>query len=170
MKNLKVSSVRSEQLTAFFVPDNRTDFHPMVAVAIRTDDLAGIGLGLVEASFLPAGDDLCRRFIDCLIVAFQPASDDRPGRDIMGRAVTGLTIRLDFLRRIHGLRRRRVVLVISMSGGFAVAMDAADIDIGMAAGEKFGHVVGVTYETGGVFNSCFGVCSDSFLLSRFIKQ
>lgn len=30
----------------------------MVAVAIRADDLVGIGLGLVETALLPAGNDL----------------------------------------------------------------------------------------------------------------
>ena len=74
----------------------------MVTMAIRADDLAGIGFGLVETFFLPAGDDLCRRNIVLFmaagarglrffLAALEPACDDRLGWDIMSRAVASLT-------------------------------------------------------------------------------
>ena len=138
--------VRTEKLAAFFVPDNGANPHPMVAVAIRADDLAGIGFGFVETFFLPAGDDLCRWNIVLLMaagargtvrvagilpairgrdaldtrisffpLALEPASNDRLRWDVVSRTVAALTVRIDLFGRVHDLRRRRVVFVISMS-------------------------------------------------------
>jgi len=70
-------------------------------------------------------------------IPFLPAGNDHPGRDIMSYAVATLTIRIDLLSRIHGFRRGGVVLVVSMRKRVAVTLDATDIGLRVALGERY---------------------------------
>ena len=151
-------------------------------MAIRADNLAGIGFAFVETAFLPASNDLLRRDIvflmaattrgiGFLFAALQPASDDLVGRDIMS-LVTASTEGTDSVGRVHGLGRGYVVFVVSVCGRLAVAINAADVGLGMAVSEEFDLVVGVAHKAGGVFGCSLGGCNGRsfFGFGWFVKE
>ena len=99
------------------------------------------------------------------------ASDDLAGRDIMS-LVTASTERIDFVGRVYGLGRGYVVFVVSVCERLAVAINAADVGLGMAVSEEFDLVVGMAHKAGGVFGCSLGSCNGrSFLgFGWFVKE
>lgn len=136
----------------------------MVAVAIRADDF--IRFGSVEAPLHPASNDLFGRDIISLMAALtstsgsglvrvplQPASDDILGRDIMS-FMAASTEGVDFVSRVYGFGRGYVVFIVLVCGRLAVAIDAANVGLGMVVSKGFGLIIGMAYKA-----SCICRCS-----------
>jgi len=152
----------------------------VVAVAIRADDF--IGIAFVEAPLGPESNDLLGRDIIILVAALtrevgllrfmlQPVSDDLPGRDIMS-VMAASAEGVNFLSRVHGLRRGNVVFVVLVCRRFAVAIDAANVNLGVTFNKKLSLVIGMAHKAGCVFNCCLGGCNGKsvFLFSWFVKE
>jgi len=175
-----VSCVCAEEFSTFLVLDDGADLHSVVAVAIRADDI--IGVGFIEVPLRPAGNDPFGRDIIILMAAstrgvglvpdlFRPVSDDFFGRDIMSFMAV-LTGRVDFLGRVHGLGWGNVIFVILVGRRYAVAIDAANVNLDMTVNKRLSHVVGMAHKAGCVFNCCLGGCNGRsfFLFGWFVKE
>jgi len=152
----------------------------VVTVAIRADDF--IGITFVEASLGPESNDLFGGDIIILMAAFtrrvglfrymlQPVSDDFPGRDIMSFMAASAE-RVNFLGKVHGLRRGNVVFVVLVCGRLAVTIDAANVNLDMTVNKRLGLIVGMAYKAGCVFDCCLGGCNGGifFLFGWFVKE
>ena len=85
-----IASVCAKKFPAFLVPDDGTNLHSVVTVAIRADDF--LRIGFIDGQLFPAGHHLLRRDVIRLVAAlaltesirpfrflFQPVSYDIPG-------------------------------------------------------------------------------------------
>jgi hypothetical protein len=83
-----------------------------------------------------------------------------------------LTERINFVSRVHGLRWGYVVFVVSVCERLAVAIDTADVGLGMAVGEELGLIVSMAYKAGCVFGRRLGGCNSKsfFLFGWFVKE
>ncbi len=175
-----ISYVCAKEVTVSLVPDDGTDLHSVVAVAIRADDF--IGVAFVEASLYPASNDLFWRDIIILVAALargvglfrymlQPVSDDFPGRDIMS-VMAASAKGVNFLSRVHGLGRGNVVFIVLVCGRLTVAIDTANVNLDMTFNKSLSLVIGMAYKAGRVFNCCPVGCNGRifFLFGRFVKE
>ncbi len=137
----------------------------MLAVAIRADDWFFIYL--LTALFLPFSDDFRRRYIVTLVTfltqslslfvasALLPSADDCRRLDVVG-GVTLPAGGINFVSRVHSVGRGKVVLIVFVGDGLAVAIRTGQICFSVGLSKRFILVICMADETGSVFRVCRG--------------